>query len=160
MKVLNLFLVVGLLMTLSVLADDGQEKYGKKITLKKTTNVSDLLANPKEYEGKRVLIQGTITDVCPKMGCWIMIQDKEGIDPVQFKVDDGVIVFPVDAKGKKAMAEGIVSVKTYTQEELIEQARHMAEEKGEGDKFDSSTIKGPKTVVRIMGEGAVVEKGD
>ena len=39
-------------------------------------------------------------------------------------------------------------------EDLIEQGKHQAEE--QGTKFDPSTVKGPKTVVRIMGEGAVI----
>lgn len=160
MKVLSLVLVAALVFAMPLLADDGQEQYGKQLTLKKTTKIADLLANPKEYEGKKVLVEGKITDVCSMMGCWIMIQDDEAVEPIQFKVDDGVIEFPMEVKGKKALAEGVVSVKTYTQDELIKQARHMAEEKGEGDKFDPSTIKGPKTVVRIMGEGALVGNGE
>ncbi len=131
------------------------KKYGKEITLKEKTKVSDILADPGKYSGKQVLVEGKIMDVCKKAGCWIKIaSDKKG-ESIQFKVKDGVIVFPVSAKGKTALAEGVVSVKKYSKEELIEQAKHEAKEQGKA--FDPSTIQGPSIVVRIDGEGAVVQ---
>ena len=130
------------------------KKYGKEIALKEKTKVSDILANPEKYSGKQVLVEGKIMDVCKKAGCWIKIaSDKKG-ESIQFKVKDGVIVFPVSAKGKIALAEGVVFVKTFLQEELIEQAKHEAKEQGKA--FDPSTFQGASTVVRIDGEGAVV----
>jgi hypothetical protein len=66
-----------------------------------------------------------------------------------------VIVFPMDAKGKNAIVEGVISAKSYTVEQLIEQGKHTAEETGKP--FDPATVKGPKTVVRIMGEGASIQ---
>jgi len=49
----------------------------------------------------------------------------------------------------------VVSVRTYSKEELIKQAEEHAKE--EGKEFDPSTITGPKTVVQIKGEGAVIK---
>jgi hypothetical protein len=95
-------------------------------------------------------------DVCKKRGCWIKLAGDKEDETIVFKVDDGVIVFPVEAKGRKAIAEGVVSAKTYSVEELIEQGEHHAHE--QGTTFDPSTIKGPKTVVRIMGEGAMLSE--
>jgi hypothetical protein len=43
-----------------------------------------------------------------------------------------------------------------TEQERIAQAKHEAEENDRLDSFDPSSIKGDKTVVRIMGEGAVI----
>jgi hypothetical protein len=130
-------------------------KYGKAVTLKEVTRVSEILASPEKYDGKRVLVQGPVVDVCAKRGCWIRVGSDKEFESIQFKVDDGVIVFPMDAKGKTALAEGIVSATKTSKEELIEQGKHHAEETGE--KFDPSSIKGPRTVVRIMGEGAVLK---
>ena len=131
------------------------KKYGKPVTLKETTKVSEILANPEKYDGKNVRVEGVVVDVCKKRGCWIRVGSDKEFESIQFKVDGGVIVFPLDAKGKTAVAEGVVEVTTMTKEELIEQGKHHAEETGE--EFDPSTIKGPKTTVRIMGEGAVIK---
>lgn len=132
----------------------GSKNYGKKLTLKETTKISDILAEPEKYDGKRVLVEGTVTGVCEKRGCWITIASDKEFETLRFKVDDGVIVFPLDAKGKTARAEGVLSVKTYSQEELIKQGEMHAKE--EGKTFDPSTVKGPKTVVTLKGEGAVL----
>ncbi len=59
------------------------------------------------------------------------------------------------AKGKNATAEGVVSVKTYSKEELIKQGEMHAKE--EGTTFDPATVTGPKTVIQIKGEGAVIK---
>lgn len=148
-------LVVGL--TIGSNAAGGDKKYGKDLTLKDKTPLSELLSNPEKYKGKKVLIEGRITEVCQKKGCWIKVSDGSKSDPVQVKVEDDVIVFPIDGKGKNVKAEGTVSVTTLSKEELVKRARHEAEEQGKLKEFDPSTIKGPKTVIRIEGEGAVIE---
>lgn len=135
---------------------DSPEQYGKTLSLTEVTPVSDILADPKKYDGKKVRVEGAILDVCKKRGCWIKLAGGKEEEAIVFKVDDGVIVFPVEAKGRKAIAEGVVSVKTYSVEELIAQGEHHAEE--QGTTFDPSTVKEPKTVVRIMGDGAVLSE--
>jgi hypothetical protein len=131
------------------------KKYGKGLTLKDQTKVSDILSNPQAYDGKKVLVEGTVVDVCKKRGCWIKIGSEKEFESIRFKVEDGVIVFPLTAKGKSARAEGVVSVKSYTKEELIEQGKKHAEESK--TEFDPATVKGPKTVVQINGEGAEIK---
>lgn len=131
------------------------KEYGKKLTLKETTKISDILADPQHFDGKRVLVEGTVVDVCSNRGCWIKLAGEKEFESIRFKVDDGIIVFPMDAKGKTARAEGVVSVRTYSREELITQAEEHAKE--EGKAFDPSTITGPRTVVQIKGEGAIIK---
>lgn len=150
-------ILIAVVVSVSLLVASGPKKYGKDLTLKEPTKVADILASPEKYQGKLVQVEGKVTDVCAKMGCWIKIEAGEGIEPVTVKVDDGVIVFPVEAKGKIARAEGIVSVKTMTEQERIAEAKHQAEENKKLDSFDPSTIKGSKTTIRIAGEGAVIE---
>ena len=146
-------LVVLFVVTLAAIAGDGK-KYGKDLTVKEKTAIADIMKDPQKFEGKRVLIEGEIEEVCQSMGCWIKIKDKTSKESMLFKVEDGVIEFPKDAKGKKVKAEGLVSVKTSTKEELMKQAEHEAQEQGK--KFDPSLITGPKVVVRVNGEGAVI----
>lgn len=148
-------LLIFVLLSMTVVYAQEGKKFGKSITLKKTTKISDILAKPDRYNGKRVLVEGVVVDVCQKRGCWIKIASDKEFESIQFKVEDGVIVFPMTEKGKRAVAEGIVSVKHYTKEALIEQGRMHAKE--EGTEFDPASVKGPKTVVLIQGEGAVIK---
>ena len=154
MKIRQLVLFsVLFLFTLSALAGDGK-KYGKDLTVKEKTAIADILKNPQKFEGKRILIEGEIEEVCQMMGCWIKIKDTTSTEAMQFKVQDGVIEFPKEVKGKKVKAEGVVSVKITSKEDLIKQGEHEAQEQGK--KFDPASITGPKTVIRIEGEGAVI----
>jgi len=147
-------LLVVVLVVCSALAGS-PKKYGKEITLKEPTRVSAILADPEKYNGKKVLVEGAVVDVCKKRGCWIRLASDKEFESIRFKVEDGVIVFPMEAKGKTARAEGVVSVKTYSVEDLVAQGKEHAKEQGTA--FDPSTVKGPKTVVQINGEGAVVK---
>lgn len=153
MKRIVLFTLLAALMS-APSALSGDKQFGKKLTLKETTKVSDILANPEQFNGKRVLVEGVITEVCSKRGCWIQIGSDKEFQSIQFKVEDGVIVFPMEVKGKTAKAEGVVDVRTVSVEDQIKQGKHHEEETGE--KFDSTTVKGPKVSVRITGEGALV----
>jgi hypothetical protein len=105
-KAAFIFLVLLLGVNLTF-ADEGK-KYGKDLTLTKTTKVSEILENPEQYDGKRVLIEGTVINVCKKAGCWIEVAGDKDYESIIVKVNDGEIVFPVEAKGKTAVVEGEV----------------------------------------------------
>ncbi len=53
---------------------DDRDKYGKDITLKEKTSISDILSNPEDYLDKTVLVEGEVLDVCSMMGCWIELK--------------------------------------------------------------------------------------
>jgi len=131
-----------------------EKKFGTALTLTEVTKVSDIYANPDKYNGKRVQVQGPIVDVCADMGCWLALgSDKDG-QTLRFKVEDGVIVFPMSVKGLTAKVEGVLAVTLLTEAEQIAQGQEMAREKK--TTFDPKTVKGPKTSIQIKGEGAVV----
>lgn len=89
-----------------VSAQEKGTKYGAGITQPAAVKVAELLAAPDTYLGKTVRVDGIVQAVCQTMGCWIQIGDDEQSKGIQFKVDDGVIVFPKDGKGRRASAEG------------------------------------------------------
>ncbi len=130
--------------------------YGKALTLKEATPISSILKDPKAFEGKRVLVEGLIIEVCEERGCWIRIASDKAFESLRFKVDDGVMTFPQDARGKSVLAEGVVKVRSLTREQAIAQAREVAKERGTLASFDSAKVKGPVTDVQLSGEGARV----
>lgn len=129
--------------------------YGEKLTLSDTTAISRILANPDDFVGKRVLVNGEILDVCPSRGCWIDITGNNPDEKIRVKVEDGVIVFPVEAKGNEVLAEGEVEKLELSEEQARGWFEHLAEEKGEP--FDPGTIQGSMTIYRIKGSGAEIK---
>jgi ABC-2 type transport system permease protein len=68
-------------------------------------------APPTKYNTMPVRVEGMVLDVCPKRGCWFELAGGKPGAKLKFKVTDGEMVFPVDAKGKYAVAQGEVSVR-------------------------------------------------
>jgi co-chaperonin GroES (HSP10) len=147
----KLFVLLLLLIGICVFA---QDKYGRKIELKEKTKVSDILKNPTRFEGKTVLIQGEVADVCAMAGCWMEIKSDKADQKIKIKVKDGDIVFPVEAKGKTALVEGKVYKIELTKEEALEYYEHLAME--QGTDFDPKTVTGPVTIYQIKGIGAEI----
>lgn len=146
--VLALALVLAALPTLAA-----EKDYGKGVTLTETTSVAKILADPDAWVGKTVRIEGKVLDVCPMAGCWMELEEGDGAAKLRVKVEDGVIVFPVTARGKLAVAEGVVEAIPMTREKYVAWLEHLAEERGLG--FDPSTVgEGPFRIVQIKGTGA------
>lgn len=103
------FAVAVMLMTVSI-RGGGSETFGVAPTLTEATPITTLSAQPAEFVGKTVRVDGVITAVCQMMGCWMALApaDNPNGPTVRLKVDDGVIVFPVSGKGKRASAQGVV----------------------------------------------------
>ena len=129
--------------------------FGAGIKLTSTTPISTILADPKAFAGKSVRVDGMIVDVCPKRGCWMDLAGAAPGEKIKFKVTDGEMVFPVDAKGKYATAEGVISVKELSLEDSVAYAKYQAEEYG-GGTFDPASVTAPITVVKLDGTGAVL----
>lgn len=146
--------VLGFLAAFAAFAADGTV-LGKGVGNTAPVKIADLLTNPDAYVGKTIRVDGLVTDVCPKRGCWMTLAGDDESQSVRIKVDDGVIVFPKDAKGKRASAEGVFTKIELTRDEAIEQAKHRAEELGQV--FDPSKAGDLPTVLyQIKGTGAVV----
>jgi hypothetical protein len=65
-----------------------------------------------------------------------------------------VIVFPKEARGRRAVAEGVVTKTVLTLEETVARLQGQAEE--QGDAFDPETVTEPLTLYEIEGTGAVI----
>ena len=70
-------------------------------------------------------------------------------------MDDDVIVFPLEAEGRHAVAQGTVEVKDMTREEYVDWLGHMAEVRGL--EFDEASVgEGPYRFIQILGTGAEI----
>ena len=132
------------------------QNYGKSLTLSEITKISTIMANPESFVGKTVLVKGVVVGVCSHRGCWIDIASDAPFEKIRIKVADGDIVFPLDAKGKQAMVEGVLEKLEFSREQIIEWRQHHAERHGRS--FDPKTVTSGETHYRIRGFGAVIEK--
>lgn len=146
-------LVISLVITSAAVAGDGKV-YGEPLSGTDTTKISVLMADPDRYVGKTVRVEGLITGVCEKRGCWMSLASDEEFEELRIKVDDGVIVFPLEAKGKRAIAEGEFTKIELTMEQTLAYKKHHAEEHNE--EFDPRTVTEPLTYYQIKATGAVI----
>ena len=86
-----------------------ETKLGTGVSMKESTPIRAIVDKPADFKGKRLRVDGVATAVCTHMGCWMAVAAENDLEgpTVRLKVDDGVIVFPVTAKGKKVSAEGV-----------------------------------------------------
>lgn len=155
LKSLLPLLLILISVTLPVRAASANEQFGRPLTLATITKISEIEKDPKAFVGKKVLIKGTVVEVCAKRGCWLDLASDTPYGKFQAKVVDGVIVFPMSARGKVARVEGIVEELKMSREEALAYHRHHAEEKGMP--FDPASVKGPETFYRLQAQGAVLE---
>jgi len=129
------------------------ETFGAGVKLTSSTPIDTILAEPKKFAGQTVRVEGMVTDVCPKRGCWFEMAGEKPGQKLRFKVTDGEMTFPAEAKGRKAVAEGVVAVKELSLEESKEYAKYQAEEYKLP--YDPAKVTEPMSIVRIDGTGAV-----
>lgn len=102
---LSLYLTATLVACLGVQLA-AQEVLGEGVSIQEATPIALLVDEPEAWLGKPVRLDGVVSAVCEKMGCWMTLADPVTGKSIQFKVEDGVIVFPLSAKGKRASAQG------------------------------------------------------
>jgi hypothetical protein len=132
----------------------GEIKLGQPLTLNKQIPIGTLVAKPDAYVGKTVQVKGAVRDVCRAMGCWMELFDEASGKGIRIKVNEGEIVFPKEAIGKTAVAEGKLAKLVLSKEQAIAQAKHEAEENNR--KFDPAAITSGVTIYQIQGTGAMI----
>jgi uncharacterized protein DUF4920 len=147
-------IIASLLLTGILFAND-IKNLGEKLTLKESTAISEINKTPESFLGKTVLVEGRVIDVCKKRGCWVKIAGDKEYESILVKVEDGVIVFPVEAKGKMAKVEGTIEKVEYTLEQTKERAKQKCEM--EGKEFDEAKVTKPDVMYRLRATGAAIE---
>jgi hypothetical protein len=142
--------------------------YGAGVTLDRAVEIETLLSNPNDYVGRKVRVDGVITGVCKKRGCWMQVTDPDSGDGVRIKVEDGVIVFPYTSMGHEAQAEGVFEAIKLSPEQ-IEARKQAAHDHAPGESCDKAEPKRDGSgagceievvdefVYLIRGTGAIIE---
>jgi len=151
-------LLSGLILALSPAPALTCEKvaFGAGVNLTKTTPVGAILDQPAAFTGKEVRVEGEIKDVCKMAGCWMELAAADGDRSLKVKVKDGEIVFPVSARGKRAVAQGKVEQIEMSRDKYVQFRKHSAEEGG--GTFDEASVQGdgPFKIYQLAGTGAEI----
>ena len=86
--------------------------------------LTTVLASPAEYTKTPVVVEGVVTNSCERKGCWMQLKPVDGDQNVRVTFKDYGFFVPLDAKGMKARAEGVTTVKKLSKQE----ADHLEEE--------------------------------
>jgi len=129
--------------------------YGEPLSRMDSIKISELIAHSDKYAGQTVRVEGLVTGVCEKRGCWMSLASDKEFEEVRIKAEDGVIVFPIEAKGKQAVAEGVFTQIELTMEQTLARAKHHAEEHGEP--YEPEKITKPAVWYQIDVTGAVID---
>ena len=128
---------------------DSFEQYGAEFTIADSIPATELLASPEKYVGKKVRVAAKVTDVCQKMGCWMVISEEDKHMRVTTK--DHKFFVAKDGAGSMCDIEGEVVLKEADKE----RSEHFASEQSkgapvpEGEKTNSATYEIVAEAIRL-----------
>lgn len=103
--------------------------------------------------GTRVVLTGTVDQVCRTMGCWLDIAGKSGETVRVMNRDHGFFI-PRNARGRTVHAIGFV-----TERELsVEMLKHLAEDAGKAQ-AEIDAITAPQKTVLFIADAVIVPAG-
>jgi hypothetical protein len=127
---------------------------GEKIVTEKVTQVSEILAKPGDFIDKTVRIEGYIVDGCMHEGTWISIGGDKDFQQISLWQKEGKMIFPLDHKGKYAIAEGVIYPVQLTEDQAIAWLKHLAAIHTQ--ELNLEQAKGGMTFYRLNPTGVVI----
>ncbi len=126
--------------------------YGEKVATDGALNINDVAAklNGGSPDFNDVKITAKIVEVCPKKGCWLKLELKDG-STATVKMKDYGFFLPLAAQGKTVVIDGDVKMKTTSVAEL----KHYAED-AKKSKEEIDAIKEPQKEIRVTAKGIVI----
>ena len=122
-------------------------KRGAPLGSSKKVALATVLASPKEYTDKSVIVEGVIVRSCKSEGCWLELAPAKDAKGVRVTMKGHAFFVPLDSAGAFAKTEGMIKINTLTAEHV----KHMMEE--DGAKFDKINADGTVTEVSFEATG-------
>lgn len=128
--------------------------YGKAFTttqVMSTTRASGLTADKDVVPN--VQLEGKVSEVCQKEGCWIVLGNENGGDVVMIRMKDHAFKVPKDIAGKHAIVNGNLKKKVQS----VEEQKHYLEDAG-ASQAEMARITAPKNVFELEATGVIVKE--
>lgn len=128
------------------------DNYGAAVTENETVKLSEVpnLLNGKESANLKV--SAKVIDVCPKKGCWMLLETADQ-SKVFVKMKDYAFFVPLNVIGKNVVIDGEAKTIVTSVDEL----KHYAED-AKKSKEEIDAIKEPKKEIRLTANGILVVK--
>ena len=125
-------------------AVEGGMLFGEEFKSGEAITFAELIANKDDYKDKEVLVKGSVSDVCQKMGCWLVITGADN----EARITTGHKFFvPKNSSGKEALVYGKFSVTELSEED----AKHYNEESSN----PKDNVEGSKESYEIVATGII-----
>jgi hypothetical protein len=147
-----LTLIAALLLSAMTLAEPLH--FGPPIKPELSVAVDQVIAHPDRYLGQEITIEGIVDSVCSKRGCWMQILTSDVSGTLRVKVKDGVMVFPISARGRTALVTGTLTALELSLEQNRGYQAHMAADAGE--QFDPDSVQTPATLYQLNPAGVTI----
>ena len=128
--------------------------FGESVNQSTLIEISTLLSAPTQYLDKQVTVKGTIVGVCTKRGCWVDLASDAKFEKLRIKVRDGDMVFPLTAKGRDALATGILKEIKLDLEQTRRYKAHLA--KRQDEEIDLQSITEPMAIYQLSPFGVKI----
>lgn len=100
-----LFAAVALVLGCSGSRSAPPTRIGAPIHLDRSVAIDALADDPREFAGQRVLIEGTVSEVCQGSGCWALVAGPGG-KSVYARSADETVLLPTNCQGAAIRVEG------------------------------------------------------
>lgn len=126
--------------------------YGAAFTTEGAVTVADLntqMAGKDSLEN--ITVQGEISEVCQKMGCWVKFKNDGGED-IFVKFDGHDFFVPKGDGGKEAIVHG----KAIREVTPVDELQHYLEDAGASEE-EIAAVTEPKEEIKIVATGIIVK---
>ena len=125
-----------------------EKVFGTAPTLSRVSPLADVLDRPEAYQGGEVLVEGVMSTVCKKKGCWMILSDGRKTTRVTFK--DYGFFLPKDSAGQRVRAQGVVLREVLP----VKTVRHYLKDEG-ASRAEIHKVKEPVATVSFVASGVV-----
>lgn len=125
--------------------------YGEAISTEGALSLTGLNEQVEGKDSVTLTLRGTIEQTCAKKGCWMTVQDENGVATrVTFK-NYGFFVPTEGAEGKEVVISGVAKIKITD----VATLRHFAEDAGKNQQ-EIDAITEPKKEIEFVASGVVI----
>src|SRR5262245_8920998 len=108
-------------LAVSLVAFAAVSKHGAPIASKAAPiKVATLVEKPAQFEGKTLLVEGTVRAACTRKGCWMELAPtaEKGAQGCRVTFKDYGFFVPTNSAGATARVEGVVKTRTIPKDQV------------------------------------------
>lgn len=128
------------------------EYFGEEITTEGSILAKDFFTSFAAEDSTRMKLEGEITSVCQKKGCWMKMGVGENDEEIFVKFKDYGFFVPLNCEGRTAIMEGWA----YKDEQSVEELKHYAFDAGKSQE-EIDAITEPEVTYTFLADGVVLK---